>query len=353
LRGLTRVSADFFLEDTVSDVIKSCPAGAAFLIGVSGGADSMAMLAALRAVSPRERLVCMHIEHGLRPAEESCADADFVRDFCTANNIEYRVKHIPPGKIATFAQRKGIGIEAAARFYRHRALRKEAGQLGKDALILLAHTKDDLLETVLMRILRGSGPAGLSAMTVKRGRILRPLLGITREDVISYLKAKNLTWREDSTNADEKFLRNRIRRKLIPLLNDSFPSWKTNLFALAQTQSLTAEFIGKEAGSHINWEEEGTTRRKSSKTLFTDEANFFAQPQIIREEALFQAIDIALLGAKNMRSVKRAVVRRFCEGSLNAADLGSVKVRREKGNITISAAPVKDFFECGISRLLK
>jgi len=346
----------------------------------------MAMLAALCAISPRERLVCMHVEHGLRPAEESLGDADFVRYFCMTNGIEFKVKHIPPGKIAALARRKGIGIEAAARFYRHRALRKEAGQSEKDVLILLAHTRDDLLETVLMRILRGSGPAGLAAMQSivtmpeKRGRIIRPLLGVTREDVICYLKAKNIAWREDSTNTDEKYLRNRIRHKLVPLLNDSFPSWKTSLHALSQTQSLTAEFISKEASKLIKWEFYPNSSRKGAKAqrtqsccskslsgssrplkcgsffLYTEEINFFAQPQIIREEAIFIGINALCDSVPSCKSpsksIRRSVVRQFCEGSVNAADLGSVKIRREKGNITISTAK-KEFFECGISRLLK
>ncbi|MCL2196659.1 MAG: tRNA lysidine(34) synthetase TilS [Treponema sp.] len=341
-----------FEEDLLS-VLNNYPKDSLLLAGVSGGADSMAMLAALCAAGLRERLVCMHVEHGLRPAEESRGDADFVRNFCKTNEIECKVKHIPQGKIAAFAQRKGIGIEAAARFYRHRALRYEAGQLGKNTLILLAHTKDDLLETVLMRILRGSGPSGLAAMPEKRGQILRPILGASREDVIRYLKAKNITWREDSTNTDEKFLRNRIRRRLVPLLNDAFPSWKTNLHALAQTQSLTAEFISKEADKYIKWIEK-------EFSLSTEDANFFAQPQIVREEAVFQAINTLLPSASSAPpreillnlSIKRSVVRHFCEGSVNAADLGPVKIRRERENITISTAK-KDFFECGISRLLK
>jgi len=336
-------------EEKLVSVLNNYPKDSLLLAAVSGGADSMAMLAALCAVSPRECLVCMHVEHGLRPAEESLGDAGFVRDFCSANNIEYRVKHFPPGKIAAFAQRKGIGIEAAARFYRHKALRKEARHLGKNVLILMAHTKDDLLETALMRVLRGSGPAGLAAIPEKRGRILRPLLGAAREDVICYLKAKNLSWREDSTNIDEKFLRNRIRRQLIPLLNDAFPSWKTNLHALAQTQSLTAEFISNETNKHIKWIEK-------ESSLLTNETIFFAQSQIIREEAVFIGINALCDSVPSCespsKSIRRSVVRRFCEGSVNAADLGPVKIRREKGNITLSGVK-KDFFECGISRLLK
>jgi len=323
----------------------------------------MALLTALLAlrdsgVIGKDALFCLHVEHGIRPAEESQGDAEFVREFCKSNGIECKIENIPPGKAVDLARKKGIGIEAAARFFRHRAFSKEASRLGEKTIILLAHTKDDLLETALMRILRGAGSAGLSAMPVKRGRLLRPLLKMTRADVVEYLKAKNISWREDSTNADEKYLRNRIRRSLIPLLNDTFPSWKSGVFNMAQTQSLTAEFIASEAIARVKWHEISRNGLKNSAggkfpvSVFTEAKNFFAQEQIIREEAVFLAIDELLKNRKNPRPVKRAVVRRFCAGVVNAADLGHVKISREGEKIILSRAQ-KEFFESGISRLLR
>jgi len=332
----------------------------------------MAMLASLCAVCPKEKLFCMHVEHGIRPAEESQGDADFVRDFCKANGIECIIKNIPPGKIADMAKRKGIGIEAAARYFRHRALSKAAKRIMRqgytDVFILLAHTKDDLLETALMRVLRGAGSAGLAAMPQKRGRIIRPLLAVTRADVIDYLKTNNILWREDSTNNDIQYLRNKIRHKLVPLLNDAFPSWKNGLAALAETQSLAAELISKEAEQRIIWEfsekishglrtngsEEA--RRNGKKNILyisTNEDIFFMQPQIIREEAVFQAINSLVPPRKalQVKSIRRAVVRRFCEGRVNAADLGTVRLKRENGTISISKMK-KEYFERGFSRLM-
>ena len=323
----------------------------------------MALLSALLAlrdggVIGKEALFCLHVEHGIRPAEESKGDAEFVREFCKSNSIECKVKNIPPGRAAALARKKGIGIEAAARFFRHRAFSKEASKLGEKTIILLAHTKDDLLETALMRILRGSGSVGLSAMPEKRGRLLRPLLKMTRADVVEYLKTKNISWREDSTNADEKYLRNRIRRSLIPLLNEAFPSWKSGVFNMAQTQSLTADFIASEAVARVKWHEisrNDLKNRADSKfpvSVFTDAENFFAQERIIREEAVFLAVDELLKNRKTPRPVKRAVVRRFCEGAVNAADLGPVKISREGEKIILSRVR-KEYFESGISRLLR
>ncbi|MCL2720652.1 MAG: tRNA lysidine(34) synthetase TilS [Treponema sp.] len=337
--------------------MKDCPQEAVFLVAVSGGADSMALLISLFAIKPLNPVFCIHVEHGLRPADESCTDAEFVRTFCNSNGIKCHVEHIPPGKIEKLSRRKGIGIEAAARFYRHKAFKKEAARLGENTLILTAHTKDDILENTLMRILRGTGPAGLASMPVKRGRLLRPLLSFNRSEIENYLKEKDIIWREDSTNTDVKFLRNKVRNLLIPLLNESFPSWKKGLISMAQTQSLAAEFIATEAEHRIHWESHGGTKARRSQRkekdnyLSADVCNFFAQPLIIREEAVFQGINTLSSLCALSKSIKRSVVRKFCEGKIKAADLGSVSVKLENGKIMLFAAQ-KEYFECGISRLI-
>jgi tRNA(Ile)-lysidine synthase len=251
----------------------------------------MALLAALCIVVPVERLFCLHVEHGLR-AEESKGDAEFVRDFCEKNKVNCRIMSIPPGKVTTLAKRRGIGLEAAARFYRHRALFREAARLdcqGEKTRILIGHTKDDMLELALMRILRGAGPAGLAIMPQNRGRILRPLLSLSRGDIIAYLKEKKLPWREDSTNTGDIFLRNRIRHRLIPLLSEFFPAWKKGITGMAETQSLASAFIAEEAAQRIAW-------KREKRTLVTDAGIFFAQSEIVREEALFQGINLFLKG---------------------------------------------------------
>jgi tRNA(Ile)-lysidine synthase len=336
--------------------LKDCPCGAVFLAAVSGGADSMALLTALSVLVPLERLFCLHVEHGLRSEEECRLDAEFVRDFCGKRGINCRVESIPQGKIASFARRRKTGIEAAARFFRRRALIQEARRIAcqngleENVLILTAHTKDDMLETVLMRLLRGAGPAGLAAMPVRRGKFLRPLLSMSRADVTGYLKEKNVSWREDSSNSDEKFLRNKIRRNLVPLLDGLFPDWKKGVTGMAQTQSLVAEFFNRKARKCITWENE-------TGAIVTNEENFFAQSKVIREEALFQGIDsfcasASLHGELPSHSIKRSVVRRFCDGSVKASDFGPLKVRRRDGKVALSGKK-NEFSESGFSLLIK
>jgi tRNA(Ile)-lysidine synthase len=316
------------------------------------------MLAALDAVRNRPtssraafKLRCIHIEHGIRPPAESRGDAEFVRSLCKQFHIPCRVVSIAPGKIASLAQNRGIGIEAAARLYRHRAWLREARRLkflsavlpvtlstAQSVRILTAHTEDDMLETALMRIFRGAGPSGLAAMPASRGLLLRPLITLSRHDVLDYLADKNITWREDSTNTDTQFLRNRVRHCLIPQLNEHFPQWRTTLTALAETQSLTAEFINDEASRRIQWQV------PIPHSLSTNAATFFAQPAIIREEALFQGIDRLLPNSHETArfrkikrvNVRRVNIRRFSEGAVTAVDLGPLDLRRKGEHIVLS-----------------
>jgi tRNA(Ile)-lysidine synthase len=345
------------LEDIVADTV-NCPVGTIYLAAVSGGADSVAMLSALAAVreqAVREKtfdLRCIHVEHGIRPEPETRGDAEFVKRLCKELNVPCKVVSIKQGRIASVAKERGIGIEAAARLFRRRAWFREAKRL--EALpekprvrVLVAHTADDALETALMRIFRGAGPTGLAAMPAGRGRILRPLIKLRRSDVIAYLTEKKISWREDSSNSDIQFLRNRIRHCLIPQLNESFPNWRTTLGAFTKTQSLAAEFLHSEARARVLWQ---PFEDSQETALYTDAGLFFAQPAIIREEALFQGIDrlLAQMPAHS-HTIKRANIRRFCEGEKKAVDLGAMRLRKDSKRVLLS---IPGYGEYGFSLLI-
>ena len=342
-------SVVFNLENTVSRVLNSCSSGSVFLAAVSGGADSMALLSALSVLISHNRLFCLHVEHGLRKPDESAGDAFFVKEFCEKKDIPCRIETIERGKITAFAQRRKTGIEAAARYFRRKSLVKEAKRIScnKDnVFILTAHTKNDALETILMRILRGAGSAGIALMPEKRGRFLRPLLSVSRTEIISYLNKKNIKWREDSTNNDIRFIRNKVRRKLVPLLEEFFPFWEKGVLNTGETQGYTADLIHEEAVNRIKWEDTG----KSS--ISTDALNFKKQPLIIREEAVFLGFDRLFKGVKYLRTVKRFAVRKFCVNTEDTSDLGYARIMR-KGEKIIIFRVKKEFFECGVSRLIK
>ena len=187
--------------------------GETVLVGVSGGADSVALLDLLIALSPswRLRLHVLHVDHQLRP--DSASDADFVRALGTRLGV--------PVDVATVTVDRRESLEAAARAARHAALETWATRVGAQR-IALGHTADDQAETVLMRLVQGAGVRGLAAIPPVRGRIIRPLIEVRRAALEAELRRADLPWVEDPMNRDPKFLRNRIRHELLPLLADSY-----------------------------------------------------------------------------------------------------------------------------------
>jgi tRNA(Ile)-lysidine synthase len=203
-------------------------------VAVSGGADSLALLHALRTLAgPRRwRLAVVTVDHGMRPG--SAADAAFVADHAKALGLPARVCTLVPGDLA---RHRPAGPEGAARAARYEALWPAADELGCPWLAT-GHTLDDQAETVLLQLLRGAGPDGLAAMAVRAGRLLRPLLGVRRAETRACCAAAGLAWREDPTNAGDGPLRNRVRHHLLPLLEELRPGATQ---ALARTAALAAD----------------------------------------------------------------------------------------------------------------
>jgi tRNA(Ile)-lysidine synthase len=185
---------------------------------LSGGADSVALTHALARLAPRLgfRLVAAHFDHGLRP--DSPVDADSCAALCAQLGVELR---LGSADVRARARNERRGLEDAARRERYAFLGRVVAEEGASALAV-AHTRDDQAETLLLRLLRGAGRRGLASMRERRGRLLRPLLGVSRAEVLRYLGERGLSWREDPTNADPAHLRNRVRHELIPLLEARF-----------------------------------------------------------------------------------------------------------------------------------
>ena len=200
------------------DMIRS---GDRITVAFSGGADSVALLYGLYLLKEKLniRLEASHFNHGLR-GEESDRDEAFCRRFCDQYDIAIHVGHgtVTAGK---------KGLEAAARDARYGFLETLPGK------IATAHTADDNAETVLMRIVRGTGLKGLGGITPVRGRILRPMLNVTRQEILAFLQENYLTFVEDSTNGEDAFLRNRLRHHVMPLLTAENPRLAENLSAMA------------------------------------------------------------------------------------------------------------------------
>jgi tRNA(Ile)-lysidine synthase len=336
--------------------------GGRALLALSGGADSTAMAAALSSLRDAAAvsgggpggegaffLHALHVNHGIRGAEECNADAEAVSALCASLRIPLTVARVPPGAIAAYARRYGTGIEAAARRFRRRFLREGARKIGA-AGIFVAHTAGDRLETILMALLRGSGPGGLGALSGSAIRtnggfpVWRPLLSLTRAEALAYLEARNIPYRRDPSNMDGRFFRNRVRLILIPFLDGFFPHWREPLGRLGETQAITAAFLSEEAAARLPWTETETG-------LSLGGERFFSQPEILREEALFQALDrLALKTRGGNKNPRRDVIRSFARGT-GAADLGMYRLVHSRGKVTLKRK--ESPHERGFSVLIK
>ena len=248
-------------------------------VGVSGGADSVCLLHVLIELAPRWalRLRVLHLNHCLR-GRESLDDAGFVREMAGRLGLDVDVQETDVGLLRT---ESGENLEQLARRIRRRFFneRIEAGVVNR---VALGHTRSDQAETVLFRILRGCGTTGLAGILPVTGEgVVRPLLDVPRQAVECFLRKRNIPWREDASNQDPAFARNRIRHQLLPALTES---WNPSL-----TESL----------AHM-------------ATLVQDEERYWNQAiERVASRVLVRHGPAILLGAVGLRSLELPVARRL------------------------------------------
>lgn len=219
--------------------------GEAVLVGVSGGPDSVALLDALAALAPEFgwRLRVAHFNHRLR-GRASDADERFVRGLAKDYGLPVS---IGSGDVRAFSKKQKLSIEDAARRLRHGFFANVAAKHGIPKLAL-GHTADDQVETLLQRLLRGAGTHGLAAMNwqnrLGKVNVVRPMLGVWKPGLLGHLKQRGLKFRQDHTNRDTTFQRNKIRHKLLPLLEREFnPAVKTVLRQTAEILAAEDEWL--------------------------------------------------------------------------------------------------------------
>lgn len=208
-------------------VAEACPGAsdAGVIVALSGGPDSVALLLAAHAwatrtweTGSRAPLVAAHLNHGLRPGEAD-QDAVFCRDLCRRLGVRLVEGAADP---RAAARERGQGLEEAARHLRRRFLLDALEGLGGPGCIATGHHRDDQVETVLMRLLRGTGPDGLRGIRPVAGAFIHPLLPWGRAAIVAFLEEQGQPWRLDATNLDGDNLRARLRREVVPLLRDVF-----------------------------------------------------------------------------------------------------------------------------------
>lgn len=196
------------------------PSEGLILAAVSGGADSVCLLEALRCLTGKLgfSVAAIHYNHQLRGAE-SDRDAQFVENLCMHKNIPL---YTGTGNVAAYARDNGFGIEEAARRLRYGFFYETADKL-KAKRIATAHTADDNVETMLLNLTRGTGTNGLGGIPPVRGTVIRPMLEVSRLEVLDFLRAQSQPYMEDSTNALDNCSRNLVRHRVVPVLKELNP----------------------------------------------------------------------------------------------------------------------------------
>ena len=219
--------------------------GEAIVAACSGGADSMALIQWLAEMREKWelRLCVAHFEHGIR-GEESLRDAEFVRRWCEERDLAFRMAS---AKVPDEAARRGLSLETAARELRYEFLERLRRELGYD-VIATAHHGDDQAETVLMRLLRGSGVDGLAAMAPRSGHLIRPFLPMRKEELAEYCRGKGVPYRHDRTNDLPECRRNRLRLELMPQMEREYnPRLTEVLCRLARIAGEQREYMEEQA----------------------------------------------------------------------------------------------------------
>ncbi len=214
--------------------------GKQLFLAVSGGVDSMVLLHLMHQLP--YKIAVLHCNFSLRGAE-SDGDTAFVQDFCARHNIPCFVKVFDT---ACYAEQHKLSIQVAARQLRYDWFSEQLQAQGYDYL-LTAHHLEDSLETFLINFTRGTGIDGLMGIPKQNERVIRPLLPFSRQEVMDYASLQQLQWREDSSNASDKYLRNKLRHEVVPVLkslNPSFlDSFQATLNHLQQVQSLAVDAL--------------------------------------------------------------------------------------------------------------
>ncbi|MBK9177257.1 MAG: tRNA lysidine(34) synthetase TilS [Flavobacteriales bacterium] len=195
--------------------------GEAVLLAVSGGVDSMVLTHVMRELD--YPCMVLHMEHGLRGSEGE-ADCAFVEEQSRMLGVPCRSSRVDA---AAHAKEKGISIQMAARELRYAFINATAAEFKQK--VAMAHHSDDAAETLLIHLLRGTGSQGWSSIKPRSGAVVRPLLCVDRAAVLSYAQERGIRFREDSSNAETKYLRNRIRHELVPLLDQLRPGARRSM----------------------------------------------------------------------------------------------------------------------------
>ena len=315
--------------------------GRAVLVAVSGGIDSVTLLVTLHELAEELdlKLLIGHVNHGLRGADSE-ADQAFVEALGARLGLPVEVARVEPVRARQgHSSRDRPTIQEAARALRYAALQEIRERRGADHLAT-AHTADDQAETVLLRLLRGTGPDGLAGIPERSpdGRIVRPLLGVSRAQIEHFAGERRLSWREDASNAQLDYARNRLRLRWFPGLAREFnPQLLRAIGNLAEAQRRDSEWIGARV-------EQEAARRfvVQGEWLVIDAKDWAALPEALSRRLAREALERCGAGRLASR-VHLARMDAFLRSGRTGSAIelpGGLRLHRDRGSCRLGPRPI-------------
>lgn len=322
------------VKQALADFLKSnVSVGAA----VSGGADSVSLLVSLVHILGPDKIKVITVNHNLRPEKETAGDADYVASLCEKFGVSCSTITLGRGEIEEAAKKNGWSGEEAARIFRYKAF-DDFIKINNIDFLCLAHNRNDNLETILMRFFQGSGSESGGGISPARGKYVRPLINISRADIEHYLNEQKISWRTDATNSDVKFLRNRIRNIIVPLLEKNLPGWQRAVLSGAEKAREDNRAISAIADK-IEWQKKNQESIGSSKyeTLFVESSLFYKQSMAVERRLLYKAFSEIGAESRVPFSAVRTVMswKNIDEGQSFSVSASGITISLERGIICV------------------
>lgn len=331
------------LEEKVLNTIKKYELienGDNIVIGVSGGPDSMALLNLLINLKKDKKINCeitvAHINHGIR--EEAEEETKYVENFCKQYEIECFIKK---EKVEKLAKEQKIGTEEAGRKLRYNFFAEVSSKVNANK-IATAHNANDNSETVLMNLIRGTGTSGLKGIEAKRdNKYIRPLIEITRKEIEEYCEVNKLEPKQDKSNSENIYTRNKVRNILLPLIEKEFnPNIVNSLNRMSQIVKEENEYLQKQV--HKAYEEImieefiGNKMLEGENVILLDLKKFNNQDTVIKNRLVLYTINKLLGTSQNIEMIHISDIIKLCKNNIGNKYLipnKKVKVMVNKGKI--------------------
>ena len=279
------------------------------IAGVSGGADSVCLLFVLLEIQKKIpfQIRVVHVDHGIR--KEAGRDAAFVEQLCRENKLPF---YLERADIPALSKSSGFSIEEEGRRVRYQAFEKA---LGKDTgKIAVAHNSNDRAETMLFHLFRGTGLRGMSGIRPVNGRVIRPLLCVSRQEIEAWLAQRGLSYCEDSTNSEDAYTRNRIRHHILPYAQQQICQGAVgNMNRAAQELFLANEFVERKTREALS----ECVREQAKDRICVQLPLFLKQDPYLRGRILLSLLSQLHGSQKNITSAHVESIRRLFEGKKN------------------------------------